>query len=128
MNVFDLPMADVANEISRGFSSGNSPGSTWLAGLLMGVCGLTVVGLVLHRIYLLAAATRTPQAQLNREVCQTLGLGRGDMRKLHRIARQIDIASPVTLLLSPTLLQRVRDRLAGRDVLLVDRILLTLAD
>ena len=116
-----------ANDIARGFSTGASPGSTWIAGFIMTVCGLVVIGIVVSRIWWMLRASRTPHARLKREIRRTTGLQRSDLRCLQRVATQLGLRSPITLLLTPSLLQRVRQRLVQRDAEMVDDILLRLA-
>ena len=118
-------LATTADAIARGFATNAGSGeSNWLATIVMLGCGATVLGLLAWRGWLILREQQTPAAALLRQARRATHLSRSDVRRLARIAKTSEVDHPVTLLLSPSLLQRARHHLSGKDAEAVDRILL----
>jgi len=123
-----LHLATTADAIARGFAnSAGDQNSNWLAVLVMILVAAGMLGLVGYQGLAFLRQKRTPDALLMRQARKAAQLTRDDMRRLTLIARSTDVDSPLTLLLSPSLLQRARNHLDGKDAEAADRILLRLA-
>ena len=66
-------------------------------------------------------------AGLERSLRRAAGLRRGELRRLRSLAGRVEATHAATLLACPSLLVKLRDLTAGRDRLMVERLLSRLA-
>jgi hypothetical protein len=112
-----------------GFGGAEAPAEAgpWLAIAVMLASGGTALFLIARKLRRVLRERADGMRGLDKRLCQSLGLPKASARRLRRLARQVDATSAATLLVCPSLLQRLRPKVTGKDLATVELALMRLA-
>ena len=128
MHYDTLLAATKANALSAGFGGDDSPtDSRWIAAVVMVAASAVVVGLVVAKLRKWRLARAESGAGIARDLRRHLRLTRRQVRCLRLAADELDLPSPTSLLLCPSMLRVVRPRLPIEYASEADAILRRLA-
>ena len=120
-------LAFTADAIARGFATDDTGGNALLLYFGGGAFLLLAVAAAALGLLRYARHRRQPETVLLGQMRRAAGLGVADVRRLGRLARHAKVDDPATLLVMPSMLQRLRPHLPTADAECVDRVLRCLA-
>ncbi|MEM1013336.1 MAG: HEAT repeat domain-containing protein [Planctomycetota bacterium] len=117
-------------EALRGGFGGNEASADagpWLAAAVMVVSGGIAIGLIARKVRQALQRRSIGPAAMDRRLCKALGLPSNAARRLRHLATRADLPSAATLLLCPSLIKKLANRMGPQDRLVLDLALLRVA-